>query len=179
MKNSLHKKNISEVFSMQMSLTVVVLSPSVLGEGDQHHLEHEQGVGVGPVVVGAERGDDTRLGPGKAGLCGDSSESTKDLRSNHARGTEHGPSAIDDLSVREPLGVNEVASTLGIGEAKGIEAEIAGQAATVNVTIEQPHSINKTRRIHLFRAVRTFHPSRSGTGEMRTRSRGWAAGTCR
>ena len=110
----------------------VVLPSLELGKLHRDDLEPEEREGVRPVaaLVGAGGRDDAGLEPEDLrGRLRDRARRGEDLGRDAAGGAEHGPPAVDDLGVGEPLGVDERARSLGVGEAQRVEAVVGGESA--------------------------------------------------
>jgi hypothetical protein len=118
-----------EVLLAHGARVVPVLEAAVLGEAHERHVEDEERVGVGPVVVGARGRDDPRLEPRQRGLRRDDAQLAEDLRGDGARRAQHGEAAVDHLAVGQPLGLDEAAGALRVGQAQRVEAVVAGQPA--------------------------------------------------
>lgn len=109
---------------------VPVLEAAVLGEAHERHVEDEERVRVGPVVVGARRRDDPGLEPRQRRLRWDQAKLAEDLRGDGARCAQHGEPPVDHLPVCQPLGLDEAAGALRVRQAQRVEAVVTGQPAT-------------------------------------------------
>jgi hypothetical protein len=121
-----------EVLLAHGARVVPVLEAAVLGEAHERHVEDEERVGVGPVVVGARGRDDARLEPRQRGLRRDDAHLAEDLRGDGAHRAQHGVAAVDHLAVGQPLGLDEAPGALRVREAQRVEAIVAGQPACMH-----------------------------------------------
>lgn len=120
-----------EVLLAHGARVVVVLPAAELCELHQHDLNPEQRPGVDAVEAlrGARRGVHAGLEPDDAGGLRNGAHSSERLGADAAGCAEHRPAAVDDLGVPKPVGVDEAAGALGVGESEGVEAEVAGVRA--------------------------------------------------
>jgi hypothetical protein len=121
---------------------VPVLQPAVLGEAHERHLEDEERVGVGPVVVGAGGRDDARLEPRQRRLRRDQAQLAEHLGGDGACRAQHGEPAVDHLAIGQPLGLDEPAGALRVRKTQRVEPEVAGKPARI---IEPFISVNCNR----------------------------------
>jgi hypothetical protein len=154
---------------------VPVLEPAVLGEAHQRHLEDEERVRVGPVVVGARGRDHARPEPRQRRLRRDQPQLAENLRRDGARRAQHGEPAVDHLAVRQPLGLDEPAGALRIRQAQRVEPEVAGKPARVvsNRSISDRFGVKTATELHQLERtcmmlLLTCHPGRRGTAWTRT-----------
>uniref|UniRef100_K3XYP1 Uncharacterized protein n=1 Tax=Setaria italica TaxID=4555 RepID=K3XYP1_SETIT len=159
-----------EVLLAHGARVVPVLEAAVLGEAHERHVEDEERVGVGPVVVGARRRDDPRLEPRQRRLRRDEAQLAEDLRSDGARSAQHGEAPVDHLPVGQPLGLDEAAGALRVGEAQRVETVVAGQPATTTASSKIGSVYSNCKNIHggMELAVRTCHRGRRGIAWTRT-----------
>jgi len=110
---------------------VLEVTPTTeLSELHQDNVDPENSVGVTPVaVVRASGRDDTGLEPDETSLGRDGTGVAEDLGREAPSGTKHSPAAVDDLSVREPLGGDVTTSTLGVRETERVETVVTGEGA--------------------------------------------------
>ena len=118
-----------EVLLAHGARVVPVLEAAVLGEAHERHVEDEERVGVGPVVVGARRRDHPRLEPRQRRLRRDDAQLPEDLRGDGARRSQHREAPVDHLAVGQPLGLDEAAGALRVREPQRVESIVAGQPA--------------------------------------------------
>jgi hypothetical protein len=154
---------------------VPVLEPAVLGEAHQRHLEDEERVRVGPVVVGARGRDHARPEPRQRRLRRDQPQLAENLRRDGARRAQHGEPAVDHLAVRQPLGLDEPAGALRIRQAQRVEPEVAGKPAARVIQPFNQRSIQRRLTATELRQIErtctlllTCHPGRRGTAWTRT-----------
>jgi hypothetical protein len=93
----------------------------------QAHHDPEQRRRRRPEVVGALRRDDTVLKPNNRGGVRD--ETLHRFRGSRAGNAKHGPSAVDNLGVRQPRRVNETAGAFRIGQTERIKTVVTRQGA--------------------------------------------------
>lgn len=111
-----------------------VLEALELGKLHRDDLDQEQAVGVRPVPLVRARGrDHAAAEPHHARLGGRRAHRRQRLGRDAPGRAEHGPAAVDDLAVGEPLRGDEAAAVDRVDQAQGVEAVVPGERLAVQV----------------------------------------------